>query len=294
MNNIKFPILLIALAIVALPMSVKAISSTSYQLYPEQGFQAPTEDGSSTASDRLQSTNYRLQGSMDSYVGKQTSSSFQQQGGAAAFQFYCGDGFIDPGETCDGAALNGATCTTQGFSSGTLTCSSTCTLTTSACNATSGGGSGGGGGGGGAVATPTPTAPSVNDAIKTIAFSYKPTFLLYGANSSETTSVKVNNSSDGVTFPTSTSWQKTLSLSFGLNTFKIVATNTAGSSTETVFELYRRLIGDITQDSKVNDYDLSKLVKLWGGSDRNGDFNEDKSVNDYDFSMMVARWGTAV
>lgn len=291
MSKIIFPILLIALAVALLPVGVGAITSTSYQLFPEQGYQAPTEDGTSTTSDRLQSTSYQMHGSLDSYVGRLTSSSYRQDSGAASFQYYCGDGFIDPGETCDGADLNGATCVTQGFASGTLTCSSACALVTSSCNSA---GSGGGGGGGGGSTAVTPTAPSVNDTIKTLAFSYKSTFLLYGTNSSDTTSVKVNTSSVGVTFPTTTSWQKTLSLSYGLNTFKIVATNTAGSSTETVFELYRRLTGDITQDNKVNDYDLSKLVKLWGGSDRNGDFNEDKSVNDYDFSMMVARWGTAV
>lgn len=293
MPKLTFPILLIALAVALLPVGVGAITSTSYQLFPEQGYQAPTEDGSSTTSDRLQSTSYQMHGSLDSYVGRLTSSSYRQNSGAASFQYYCGDGFIDPGETCDGADLNGATCVSQGFASGTLTCSSACALVTSACNSSSSGG-GGGGGGGGAAPVSAPSAPSVSDAIKSLAFSYKPTFLLYGTTSAAVTSVKVNGSADGVTLPTSTSWQKTLSLSYGLNTFKIIATNTGGSSTESVFELYRRLTGDITQDNKVNDYDLSKLVKLWGGSDRNGDFNEDKSVNDYDFSMMVARWGTAV
>ncbi|MBI3602195.1 MAG: hypothetical protein HY209_04810 [Candidatus Omnitrophica bacterium] len=39
----------------------------------------------------------------------------------------CGNGVIDAGELCDGANLNGATCSSQGVSnSGTLGCSSTC------------------------------------------------------------------------------------------------------------------------------------------------------------------------
>ena len=65
---------------------------------------------------------------------------------SADVQSLCGNGNIDSGEQCDGSNLNGKTCSTQGFSAGTLSCNSNCTFNTSAC--TSGGGGGGGGGGG--------------------------------------------------------------------------------------------------------------------------------------------------
>lgn len=45
----------------------------------------------------------------------------------------CGNGNIDTGEQCDGSNLNGQSCSSQGFTSGTLKCSSTCTLDTSGC-----------------------------------------------------------------------------------------------------------------------------------------------------------------
>ena len=47
----------------------------------------------------------------------------------------CGDGFIDPGEQCDGAALNGESCESLGYYivTGQLTCSSTCRYDTTAC-----------------------------------------------------------------------------------------------------------------------------------------------------------------
>ena len=289
MRILKLSISLIVLTLVVFPLGVGAVSSTSYQIIPEAGFLSPSADGYANTDDMLNSTNYQLQGAIESYAGKPTSASYKNESGSS-FQYYCGDGFIDPGETCDGSALNGATCSSQGFASGTLTCSSSCALVTSACNA----GGGGGGGGGGGSSAAVPDAPGVGDTIKTLGFSYKNSFLLFGTNSSTTTSLKVNDLTTGVTFPTTTSWQKTVSLAYGLNTFKIIASNSTGNSTETVYELYRRLIGDMTQDSKVNDYDLSKLVKLWGGKDRGGDFNDDGSVNDYDFSMMVARWGTSV
>ncbi len=47
----------------------------------------------------------------------------------------CGDGAVDPGETCDGAALGGATCESQGFEGGgALACDAGCgAFDTSAC-----------------------------------------------------------------------------------------------------------------------------------------------------------------
>lgn len=61
----------------------------------------------------------------------------------------CGDALIQTGESCDGINLGGATCESVGFSEGTLSCSSVCTLITNSCvlNAdlpSSGGGRGGG------------------------------------------------------------------------------------------------------------------------------------------------------
>ena len=65
----------------------------------------------------------------------------------------CGDGVKESGEQCDGSDLAGASCTSQGYTGGTLSCSASCTFNTSAC--TSGGGGGGGGGGGVTIAPET-------------------------------------------------------------------------------------------------------------------------------------------
>lgn len=45
----------------------------------------------------------------------------------------CGDGFLANGETCDGSALGGATCQSEGFYGGELACSAECGLDTSSC-----------------------------------------------------------------------------------------------------------------------------------------------------------------
>lgn len=57
----------------------------------------------------------------------------------------CGNGVIESGEQCDGAALGGTTCVSRGYVSGSLSCS-LCNFNTSSCVSASGGGGGGGGG----------------------------------------------------------------------------------------------------------------------------------------------------
>ncbi len=48
----------------------------------------------------------------------------------------CGDGIVNPvaGEECEGADLQGATCSSLGFTDGQLVCSAACTFDTNACN----------------------------------------------------------------------------------------------------------------------------------------------------------------
>jgi hypothetical protein len=51
---------------------------------------------------------------------------------------YCGDGIVDSGESCDGSNLTGNSCTSLGYSGGTLACSSDCTFDTGGCYTTTG------------------------------------------------------------------------------------------------------------------------------------------------------------
>ncbi len=45
----------------------------------------------------------------------------------------CGDGIVNGSEQCDGVALNGATCVSEGYASGTLACNGSCVFDTAAC-----------------------------------------------------------------------------------------------------------------------------------------------------------------
>jgi hypothetical protein len=53
--------------------------------------------------------------------------------GTAACGAFCGNGVVDAGEACDGAALGAATCTSLGFASGSLGCTPGCRLDTTGC-----------------------------------------------------------------------------------------------------------------------------------------------------------------
>ncbi|MBU1244168.1 hypothetical protein KJ612_13270 [Myxococcota bacterium] len=52
----------------------------------------------------------------------------------------CGDGFLDPGEACDGPDFGQATCLDHGFYQGSLACRSDCTLDLSGCSESCGDG----------------------------------------------------------------------------------------------------------------------------------------------------------
>jgi hypothetical protein len=67
----------------------------------------------------------------------------------------CGNNIKEEGEQCDGSDLGGQTCTSLGYSGGTLSCYSNCTFNTSNCFFS------GGGGGGGAPPPPPPTQTMV-------------------------------------------------------------------------------------------------------------------------------------
>lgn len=49
----------------------------------------------------------------------------------------CGNGLINTGEECDGSDLNSKTCVTQGFASGTLSCTASCTIDSTGCSLSS-------------------------------------------------------------------------------------------------------------------------------------------------------------
>jgi len=86
---------------------------------------------------------------------------------------FCGNGIAEEPEECDGSDFWGATCSSFGFNSGSLSCDSECRIITSGCTNTdegtgnpgTGNGGGGGGSGGGSSLTDTDLASSNNYTI---------------------------------------------------------------------------------------------------------------------------------
>jgi hypothetical protein len=276
---------------VSVPVLVLAADGTSYTIDPASNvFSTHT---------KVSGTSYVIDGSVDPIAGNDSGTSYTVESGDG-FEFYCGDGFVDTGEDCEGSDLNSGTCVTEGFASGTLSCSS-CSFDTSSCEAAAATSSGGGGSAravskteSDAATTKTILKPLVSEEVRKTVFSYGNSIVLSGTKETTALEVIVNGSSVNVDYPTNTSWKVLVSLSYGINNFKAVSKYSNEMSGETTYAIFRRIPGDITADGKVDDYDLSKLSQIWGGESRDGDFNEDNAVNDYDFSMMVARWGTIV
>jgi len=66
----------------------------------------------------------------------------------------CGNGIIEGNEQCDGSSLNEEDCASQGYDSGSLSCSGSCTFDTSNCATDDAAPPSGGGGGGGIIHPP--------------------------------------------------------------------------------------------------------------------------------------------
>jgi PKD domain len=67
-------------------------------------------------------------------TGGTTGSGGATSTGGSGVSLTCGDGKVDTGEDCDQSQLNGKTCTSLGFNSGTLACTSNCQFNTSGCS----------------------------------------------------------------------------------------------------------------------------------------------------------------
>ncbi len=267
-----------------MPMSVGAITGTTYQLNPDANV--------FSSHDTLTGTSYQVDGAVEPLVGSVTGTSYEVESGSS-FAYYCGDGFRDPLETCDGNNLNSQTCVTQGFDSGTLACASDCaSFDTSSCSSGSPPAPGGGGGGG-AASPATSGDLAVDGSLEEMEFTFGSSILLFGEAEDGVDGLEINGEDVDGEYD-GEDWQAEVALSYGLNTFTIEAFDGQNSIDEIDYEIYRRLVGDVNGDDVVNDYDLSLLIGFWGDDSREGDFNEDEAVDDYDFSMMVARWGVRV
>lgn len=153
--------------------------------------------------------------------------------------------------------------------------------------------------------TPTPTNTPVPTATPTVAITLpevtaaKPK--TYGANGvisgtrlSSSHTIYVNGSTNGVTYPTSTTWTATIPLTQGTNSISVYAQDAGGNQSQTTeVVITRHKTADINGDGIIDLADVSLLGSDWNKtsnlSNDLSDIDEDGRVNLTDFSIL-ARW----
>lgn len=143
-------------------------------------------------------------------------------------------------------------------------------------------------------ATPTPTPPLSGLAITSGDETYLTSFTLTGTKDVATTHVFVNGSETGVTYPTNTTWQKTVTLVLGDNTFTVYGADDNGNQTATITGVVsRHTLGDINGDGTVDLTDASLFAVDWGKTDPStftyalSDMNNDGKVDLTDLSILA-------
>lgn len=149
-----------------------------------------------------------------------------------------------------------------------------------------------------AAATPTPTPPLSGLTITSPTETYLASFTLTGTKDANTTTVFVNGSSTGVTYPTSTTWQAPVTLTLGSNntagsnTFAVYGADGNGNQTATTTgTVSRHSLGDINGDGVVDLTDASLFAVDWGKTSNLtyilSDMNGDGSVDLTDLSILA-------
>lgn len=161
-----------------------------------------------------------------------------------------------------------------------------------------------------AAATPSPSpAPSGGGGSGSIlsigyvvppTFTYKtPTFkshqIIKGTRGSRDTTILVNGSSDGVAYPSDSTWERDLPLNLGANAVIVQGRIPSGYATPSIGgTILRLLIGDVNTDGVVNDRDLSLFVRAWKKYTPYADFDENGVIDDIDLSLLASHWGQRI
>lgn len=144
--------------------------------------------------------------------------------------------------------------------------------------------------------TPTPLpVPSINTQPTV---SYSSTINVSGTKDSSITTIFINDSSAGITYPDSGHWQlNNYSLSFGTNSISIYGEDSSYNQTSTTsISINRHKLGDINGDSNINLTDFSIFALDWLHSgiailNSLSDMNGDGVVNLTDLSVFSSSYG---
>lgn len=127
--------------------------------------------------------------------------------------------------------------------------------------------------------------------IAPIVWTYRSTVMVTGTRGSSDVPIFFNGSENGVRYPNSREWARSLPLGLGNNAIFVQAKAVNRVSIVVEGVARRRLIGDVNDNQVVDDVDLSLLSRHWKKYDRQSDFNHDEEINDYDLSLLAGHWG---
>jgi hypothetical protein len=141
--------------------------------------------------------------------------------------------------------------------------------------------------------TPTPTQVQLSNlSVSSAAETYNSTSVLSGTKDTSITSVYVNDSTSGVSYPTNTTWQKTVNLSSGANSFNVYGKDGSNNQTATIIApINLHTPGDINGDGVIDIIDFSLFASDWGKTSNLtnllSDMNGDSAVNLTDYSILA-------
>lgn len=144
------------------------------------------------------------------------------------------------------------------------------------------------------TATPTPaTAPSVTT-VQTN--TYNNILALSGTKTAAITAVYINGTANGVSYPTSTTWQSSMNLAYGNNVVSIYGKNASNQQTATnTITINRHKLADINGDDAIDLTDVSLFGADWQKTNNFisefSDMNGDAIINLTDFSILAKQYG---
>ena len=150
--------------------------------------------------------------------------------------------------------------------------------------------------------TPIPTiAPTVTQVVAPPTFdsqptdTYQTTVNITGTSGSGL-SVFLNNTTAGITYPTTTTWQYSALLTQGLNTFTAYAQDATGNKSANIaLSITLHRLGDINGDGAIDLTDLSMFATDWANTGTFNyalsDMNSDGIIDLTDFSILAKAYG---
>jgi hypothetical protein len=150
------------------------------------------------------------------------------------------------------------------------------------------------------TATPVPptntpillAAPIINTVT---APTYQSSILLEGSRNASLISIFANDSTDGMIYPTATTWQVWVSLTLGLNNFTVYGLDfLSNQSTTSSVNINRHRLSDINGDAFIDLVDISLFSTDWKKTSNFNhilsDMNSDSSVDLTDFSILAKQY----